>query len=163
MNIVVRAYSEQDLNEMIKIWNEVVEEGISFPREQLLTYDTGREAFASQTYTAVASNARTNEIYGLYVLHPNGVGRCSHICNACYAVRLEYRGLHIGEKLVLDSLKQGQLKGFSAIQFNSVVATNIHARHLYERLGFVKIGVVPKGFRLKDGDFQDTYLYYREL
>lgn len=163
MNIVVRAYNEQDMEEMIKIWNEIVEEGISFPREQLLVKDIGRELFASQTYAAVATDDETNEIYGLYVLHPNGVGRCSHICNACYAVRLEYRGLHIGEKLVLDSLKQGQLKGFAGIQFNSVVATNIHARHLYERLGFALVGKIPKGFRMKDGHFEDTCLYYREL
>lgn len=31
MNIIVRQYNEADLSEMIKIWNEVVEDGIAFP------------------------------------------------------------------------------------------------------------------------------------
>ena len=34
MDIVIRAYEEKDLPEMIGIWNEVVEEGIAFPQEE---------------------------------------------------------------------------------------------------------------------------------
>ena len=34
---------------------------------------------------------------------------------------------------------------------------------LYERLGFVQIGIVPKGFRMKDGTYQNICLYYYEL
>ena len=33
MDIRVRAYTENDLPDMIRIWNEVVEEGIAFPQE----------------------------------------------------------------------------------------------------------------------------------
>ena len=46
------------------------------------------------------------------VKHPNNVGRCGHICNASYAVAQEIRGLHIGEKLVLDCLAQAKRLGF---------------------------------------------------
>lgn len=42
MNIIVRAYKEKDLPEMIRIWNEIVEDGIAFPQEELLTYETGK-------------------------------------------------------------------------------------------------------------------------
>jgi ribosomal protein S18 acetylase RimI-like enzyme len=73
------------------------------------------------------------------------------------------RGLHIGEKLVLDCIEQGREHGFSALQFNAVVATNIHARHLYERLGFSQLGTIPKGFRMKDGYYEDICPYYRAL
>jgi ribosomal protein S18 acetylase RimI-like enzyme len=73
------------------------------------------------------------------------------------------RGKHIGEKLVADCLKQAKLHGFGVLQFNAVVATNIHARHLYERLGFVQLGTIPKGFRMKDGHFEDICPYYHEL
>lgn len=38
------------------------------------------------------------KIYGLYILHPNNVGRCGHICNASYAVSSDARGRHIGEQ-----------------------------------------------------------------
>ena len=71
--------------------------------------------------------------------------------------------MHIGEKLVKDCLIQGREKGFGILQFNAVVATNIHARHLYERLGFKQLGIIPKGFRMKDGHYEDICPYYREL
>lgn len=163
MNIEVRAYEEKDLSEMIKIWNDIVEEGIAFPQEELLNMQTGNEFFASQTYTAVAVNTDTGSVCGLYILHPNNIGRCGHICNASYAVAQETRGLHIGEKLVSDCLVQGKRLGFGVLQFNAVVATNIHARHLYERLGFVQLGTIPNGFRMKDGHYEDICPYYHEL
>ena len=163
MQVTVREYTEQDLPEMIRIWNEVVEEGIAFPQEEFLTMETGRAFFASQTYNGVAADNESGKIYGLYILHPNNIGRCGHICNASYAVSKESRGLHIGEKLVLDCLEQGRKHGFGVLQFNAVVATNIHARHLYERLGFIQLGVIPKGFRMKDGYYVDICPYYHEL
>ena len=56
------------------------------------------------------------QIVGLYILHPNNVGRCGHICNASYAVKSSARNLHIGEKLVSDCLVQGKENGFTKMQ-----------------------------------------------
>ncbi len=163
MNIVVRKFEEKYLSDMIVIWNEVVDDGIAFPQEELLDTDSGRTFFEEQTYTGVAVDEDTEKVCGLYILHPNNIGRCGHICNASYAVKSEYRGLHIGEKLVRDCLEQGKNHGFTVLQFNAVVASNIHARHLYERLGFVQLGTIPKGFRMNDGHYEDICPYYREL
>lgn len=160
MEIVIREYQEKDLGEMIEIWNEIVEEGNAFPQEELLNLESGAQFFAAQTYTGVAVDSRTQKIYGVYILHPNNIGRCGHICNASYAVRSDSRGLHIGEKLVLDCMKQGHEHDFSVLQFNAVVAANIHARHLYEHLGFTQLGTIPKGFRMKEGYYEDICLYY---
>lgn len=143
---------------MISIWNEVVDEGNAFPQEERLDGKTGAEFFAGQSYCGVAVDE--DGVCGLYILHPNNVGRCGHICNASYAVTGEKRGLHIGEKLVLDCIEQARAHGFGILQFNAVVATNVHARHLYERLGFTQLGVIPKGFRLKSGEYEDICPYY---
>ena len=159
----VRSYEDKDLSSMIQIWNEVVESGNAFPQEELLDEVSGADFFSSQTYCGVAEDENDNEIYGLYILHPNNVGRCGHICNASYAVSLNMRGKHIGEKLVLDCLQHAKEHGFRILQFNAVVESNVHARHLYERLGFVQLGVIPKGFRMKDGYFENICPYYREL
>ncbi len=162
-SIIIRQYTPEDIPELIRIWNQVVEDGIAFPQEEFLTIQTGTDFFANQTYTAAAVDSNSGKVYGLYILHPNNVGRCGHICNASYAVDRDARGLHIGEKLVKDCLEQGKAQGFGVLQFNAVVATNIHARHLYERLGFVQLGTIPGGFRMKDGHYEDICPYYHVL
>ena len=148
---------------MIRIWNQVVEDGVAFPQEEQLDEQTGSLFFSQQTECRVAVQDGTERILGLYILHPNNVGRCGHIANASYAVDRECRGGHIGEKLVLDSLKIAKECGFRILQFNAVVATNTHARHLYERLGFQLLGTIPGGFRMKDGHYEDICPYIHIL
>ena len=157
----IRAYRESDIRDMVRIWNEVVEEGTAFPQEEPLDEETGKAFFAAQSYCGVAEE--NGGVVGLYILHPNNVGRCGHICNASYAVSRDSRGLHIGEKLVKDCVAQGKVHGFRVLQFNAVVASNVHARHLYERVGFHQLGVIPGGFRLKNGKYEDICPYYIEL
>lgn len=157
----IREYTQADLAQMIPIWNEIVEEGIAFPQEDCLDTKSGSAFFASQSFTGVAD--ADGKIVGLYILHPNNVGRCGHICNASYAVSSSVRGQHIGEKLVLDCLKKAKELGFRVLQFNAVVESNIHARHLYERLGFVQLGTIPGGFRMKDGHYESICPDYRTL
>ena len=161
--ITIRAYTQQDAAAAMDIWNEVVREGVAFPQVEELAPDEAHGFFASQSYTAVAWDSDTAEVVGLYILHPNNVGRCGHICNASYAVASFARGRHIGEALVLDSLAKGRELGFRILQFNAVVESNVHARHLYERLGFRPLGIIPGGFRLKSGVFEDICPYYHEL
>lgn len=159
--MIVREYKDNDIVEMVKIWNEVVEDGIAFPQEEFLDEKTGKEFFAAQSYTGVAE--KDGEVVGLYILHPNNIGRCGHICNASYAVKSAHRGLHIGEKLVKDCIAKGSELGFHILQFNAVVESNVHARHLYERLGFIPLGTVPGGFKMKDGHYENICLYYHTL
>lgn len=158
--INVRKYTENDIPRMVEIWNEVVEEGIAFPQEECLDLKSGTEFFAAQTYCGAAEDDETGEIVGMYILHPNNVGRCGHICNASYAVDSKVRGKHIGEKLVLDCIRQAKEHGFGVLQFNAVVASNIHARHLYERIGFKQLGTIPNGFRMKNGEYEDICPYF---
>ena len=161
--IIVRKYEEKDLPAMIRIWNEVVEDGVAFPQEECLDEKTGAEFFAAQTYTAVAENMENGQVLGLYILHPNNVGRCGHICNASYAVKKSVRGQHIGEKLVKHCIAQGKTCGFRVLQFNAVVKSNTGALALYKKLGFTQLGVIPGGFLNKDGEYEDIIPHYHVL
>lgn len=160
-DVIVRGYKEADVPEMVRIWNKVVDDGVAFPQLDLLDEESGKKFFSEQTYCAVAQTE--GKTVGMYILHPNNVGRCGHICNASFAVDADCRGKHIGEKLVLDCLEQGKGHDFKILQFNAVVENNIHARHLYERLGFVLVGKIPNGFKMKDGHFENICVYYHEL
>ena len=161
--IIVRKYEEKDLPAMIRIWNEVVEDGVAFPQEECLDEKTGAEFFAAQTYTAVAENRENGQVLGLYILHPNNVGRCGHICNASYAVKKTVRGQHIGEKLVKHCIAQGKTCGFRVLQFNAVVKSNTGALALYKKLGFTQLGMIPGGVLNKDGEYEDVIPHYHVL
>lgn len=163
MDINIREYTKKDSEAVMKIWNQVVEDGVAFPQEEPLQEDNSDDFFSQQTYTGVAEDNDSGEIVGMYILHPNNVGRCGHICNASYAVRKDIRGEHIGERLVKDCLAMAHEKGFRILQFNAVVANNVHAIHLYERLGFTKIGTVPGGFHMPDGSYEDIILFYHKV
>lgn len=69
----------------------------------------------------------------------------------------------MGEKLVRHSMERGRELGFQILQFNAVVASNVYARRLYEKLGFTQLGVIPGGFWMKDGHYEDICPYYIEL
>ncbi len=163
MDIIIRPYKERDLPAAVNLWNEVVEEGRVFPQEEPLNEESGRAFFAGQTQVGIAQQEPDGAAVGLYILHPNNVGRCGHIANASFAVRGDLRGQHIGEKLVRDCLAAARESGFRVMQFNAVVADNTAARHLYERLGFTQLGVIPGGFRMPDGQYVDICPYYISL
>ena len=163
MSVVIKPYEDKYIISAIETWNEIVKEGIAFPQEETLNEETGDIFFKSQSYTGLAFDDETGKMLGLYILHPNNVGRCGHICNASYAVKSDCRGKHVGEKLVLDCLAKGKELGFRILQFNAVVASNIHARHLYQRLGFIELGIIPGGFRMPSGEYVDIVPQYHIL
>lgn len=163
MQVEIRQYGQQDVQEAAAIWNEVVEDGVAFPQTELLDAQSGHAFFSLQSFTGVALDVDSGAIVGLYILHPNNVGRCGHICNASYAVKGSVRGQHIGEKLVLHCMSKAKELGFGISQFNAVVKSNTAALHLYQKLGFQQLGVIPGGFRLKDGTFEDIIPPYHLL
>ncbi|MCL2842217.1 MAG: GNAT family N-acetyltransferase [Oscillospiraceae bacterium] len=163
MNITIREYQISDIPQMQEIWNEVVDAGIAFPQTEPLCHEAAIALFAEQDFAGVAVCQEADEIVGLYILHPNNIGRCGHIANTSYAVRPSVRGRQIGKQLVCHSIEKGRELGFRLLQFNAVVKTNYGAIHLYEKLGFQSLGTIPGGFYMKDGTYEDIILFYRTL
>ena len=109
--LTLRPYTQNDLPALCAIWNEVVAAGDAFPQEDCLTPETGAAFFAGQSYCGVACD-EAGQLLGLYILHPNNVGRCGHICNASYAVSASDRGRGVGRQLVRDCIDQAARLGF---------------------------------------------------
>lgn len=157
----IRAFRPEDIERANRVWNEVVEAGIAFPQLEALNRESGLEFFSAQSFTGICEEA--GEILGLYILHPNNVGRCGHICNASYAVASAARGRGVGEALVRHCLTKAGELGFGILQFNAVVSSNVPALRLYEKLGFTRLGTIPGGFLMKDGSYQDIIPHYKKL
>lgn len=163
MNIIINKYNRNYIEAAVSIWNSVVEDGNAFPQLELLNEETGDTFFTQQSYTGIAVDSDTNDAVGLYILHPNNVGRCGHICNASFAVKTTARGNHIGEALVRHCMKTAAESGFRILQFNAVVKTNTPALALYQKLGFTQLGVIRNGFLTKSGNYEDIIPHYIEL
>lgn len=163
MDITVDQLTDLDVEGARAAWNEVVAAGDAFPQTDELGPDEAADFFNAQSYTGVARDTGSGRVLGVYILHPNNVGRCGHIANASYAVAGTSRGRGVGERLVRHSMSTAARLGFRILQFNAVVSTNHSARALYERLGFAEIGHVPGGFRYDNGEYADITLYYADL
>ena len=158
MDVVIEEYQEADLREIMEVWNEVVAESNAFPQDKALTEEEARAFFGKQDVTAVAK--WDGKVAGLYILHPNNVGRCGHQANASYAVSKKLRGRNVGEQHSLEKAKE---LNYKLLIFNAVVKGNDSAVHLYQKLGFQKIGEVPGGFLDGAGEYRDTILFYHKL
>ena len=159
--MTIRQFEDRDIEQAREIWNEIVRDGVAFPQLEELDTQSGLDFFHSQSFTGVCEE--NGELLGLYILHPNNLGRCGHICNASYAVASRARGRGVGEALVLHCLKTAKELGFRIMQFNAVVSNNARALKLYAKLGFTRLGVIPGGFLMKDGSYQDIIPHYKEL
>ena len=160
MHIEVVSYEKKYNSGAAKIWNRVVTDAVAFPQEKPFTDEEAHAFFTSQDYTGVAVDGETDAPLGVYILHPNNIGRCGHICNTSYAVDAEARGRGVGEALVRDSIEKSRSAGYRIIQLNAVVAFNQAALALYEKVGFVRMTAIPGGFQLADGSYVDIYPHY---
>lgn len=63
--IEIRKFEPDDTDAAVKIWNEVVDDGVAFPQLDDLDHESGLAFFEEQTYTGIAVDSDTNEIVGL--------------------------------------------------------------------------------------------------
>lgn len=155
--------SEKHLEGIARIWNEIIEEGESFPDETPMTEDEAREYFLSQTDTMCLIDSESGEIVGAYILHPNNVGRCAQIGNCSYGVSASCRGQGLGRRLVVHSIERAKMRGFKGLQFNAVVETNYSAIKLYLSLGFRIIGMLENGFRKPGNIYCNTLVFQKSF
>ncbi|BDR13192.1 hypothetical protein VspSTUT11_11680 [Vibrio sp. STUT-A11] len=104
-----------------------------------------------------------NEVLGTYYIKPNAMGPSSHICNCGYMVSSEARGKGIARRLCEHSQQKAIELGFEAMQFNSVVSTNVVAVKLWEKLGFSIVGTIPKAYKHTQLGLVDSYVMYKWL
>lgn len=161
MQISFSPYNGTYLTEMTKLWNEVIEDGIAFPGIEFYD-DTSFEEFL-KTQSAVTCLLCDSHLAGFYILHPNNIGRCSHIANASYCINSNFRGKNLFHSLVEKSLEESKELGFRGLQYNAVVATNYAAIRTYTKSGFEIIGTIPGGFQLKDGSYSNMYVMFKNL
>lgn len=158
VEVRIDKYNDNDVAQITKIWNDIIDEGTSFHWEEHFSIEKVKYVLSQQTdvYCAYVDN----NLVGFYLLHPNSSGRCKHIANAMYAVDIDYRRNGVGTKLIKHSLDIAKTLSFIAMQYNSVVESNPSIK-IYERLGFERIGATRNGFRDINGNYSSLIIFYK--
>lgn len=77
-----------------------------------------------------------------------------HRANLGISLQEEVCGLGLGTIMMREILKIVEGSAFEQLEL-TVFADNTRAIRLYEKTGFVKTGVLPRAYRLKDGSYHD--------
>ena len=144
-----------DRGALWRIFDRVVATGQGFPDAPPL--DAARFAASWEEPPVVVVATMDGDLVGAYYLKPNFPGRAAHIANAGYIVDESVRGRGVGRSLVEHSIRRAPEAGFDAIMFNLVFESN-PARGLYERLGWLEIGRIPRGV-----DDEPAIIYWRDV
>lgn len=106
---------------------------------------------------------RAGTILGTYYLRANQSGGGAHVCNCGYVTGEAARGQGVAREMCAHSLEKAGERGFRAMQFNFVVATNTGAIRLWEQMGFDTVGRLPGAFRHPRLGYVDALVMYRAL
>ncbi|WP_010233019.1 GNAT family N-acetyltransferase [Clostridium arbusti] len=161
MNIIIRKFKNEDIHSIESIWNEVIDEGESFFWKEHFSTNKILEILNNQK--AIYCSEFNREVIGFYILHGNFPGRGKHISNALYAIKKEFRGKGIGKMLGQHSIEIAKECGYKAMQFNSVVSTNIASVCLWEGLGFIRVGQIKNAFIKYNNEIVDIYIYHKSF
>ena len=102
-------------------------------------------------------------ILGTSYLRPNQKGGGAHVANAGYCTAPEAQGRGVARALLDHSLAEARARGFRAMQFNFVVATNTRAIDIWTRAGFATVGRLPGAFRHPQSGYVDALVMYKTL
>jgi ribosomal protein S18 acetylase RimI-like enzyme len=160
--IQIREANEQDKAAVWKIIKAVIAGGDTYvfdpetPEGEMIAY-----WFSPEKYVYVAE--QDGVVVGTYWLKANQPGLGSHVCNAAYMVAPEAAGKGIGRTMGEHSLDEARRLGFTAMQFNFVVKSNIAAVRLWQSIGMEIIGEIPDAFDHRQHGMTNALIMYRKL
>ena len=102
-------------------------------------------------------------IVGTYYLRANNRGGGAHVANCGYVVAPDAMGRGVARAMCDHSIREATVRGFRAIQFNFVIASNERAVRLWQSCGFAIVGWLPDAFEHPRLGMVDAYVMVRNL
>jgi ribosomal protein S18 acetylase RimI-like enzyme len=158
----IRPATPEDDDLIWRILEPVFRAGETYPqprdisRADALAYwhSPGHEVFVAEDGGAVV---------GTYYLRANNKGDGAHVANCGYVVAPAASGRGMARAMCADSLERARARGFTAMQFNFVIASNERAVRLWLACGFQIVGRLPDVFRHPRLGAVGAYVMHRML
>ena len=160
--MIVRPATTPDHDAIWRILEPVIRAGETYalPRDwaraQALEYWL---APAHEVFVAEDGGA----ILGTSFVRANQLAAGGHVANAAYMTDIHASGRGVARAMCAHSLDLARTRGFTAMQFNFVVASNERAVRLWESFGFAIVGRIPGAFRHPRHGLVDALVMHRTL
>ncbi len=102
-------------------------------------------------------------VAGTYFLCANRPGGGDHVANCGYVTAPWAGGRGLARAMCAHSIAQARARGFGAMQYNFVIATNRRAIALWRSFGFETVGRFPASYRHPSRGAVDALVMHRRL
>jgi ribosomal protein S18 acetylase RimI-like enzyme len=158
----IRNASAQDDDAIWRVIEPAFRAGETYPiprdisRADALAYwrTPGHEVFVAEDGGAVL---------GTYYLRANNKGGGAHVCNCGYIVAPDAMKHGVARAMCAHSLEHAKTRGFRAMQFNFVIASNERAVRLWHSMGFETVGRMPGVYEHPSLGPVDALVMFRTL
>jgi ribosomal protein S18 acetylase RimI-like enzyme len=140
--IAIRGAAADDADAIWAILEPVIRAGETYALDRDLTREAALAYWLGADRETLVAVDETGDVVGTYYLRANQAGGGAHVAN-CGFISAR-RG--IGRLMAGDSLQRARTRGFAAMQFNFVVASNTGAIALWQSLGFAIVGRLHDAF-----------------
>jgi ribosomal protein S18 acetylase RimI-like enzyme len=162
MTIDVRPATASDDDAIWRILEPVFRAGETYPIPRDISRTDALAYWRSAGHSVfVAENG--GKIVGTYYLRANNKGGGTHVANCGYMVAGDASGQGVARTMCEHSLAQARERGFTAMQFNFVIASNQRAVRLWQSCGFGIVGTLPGAFAHPSLGLVDAYVMTRKL
>jgi ribosomal protein S18 acetylase RimI-like enzyme len=159
--LIVRPAADRDREAIWRILEPVIRAGETYalppqmPQDEALAYWL---ASAHEVFVADDSG----EIVGTYYLRENQSGGAD-VANCGYMSAAAASGRGVARAMCAHSIARAKERGFRAMRFNFVVATNERAVLLWQSFGFDIVARLPGAFRHPKLGAVDALVMHRTL
>ena len=161
-DLVIRPAKADDAPAIWHILKPVIREGRTYPISQNITEKDALAYWFSTAHQVFVATIN-QDILGTFYIRPNQAGAGSHVANCGYMTAPNARGKGIAKAMCEQSQKIAKECGYTAIQFNFVIATNIGAIGLWQKLGFEIMGRLPEVFNHPEQGLVDALVMFKKL
>lgn len=159
--MIIREERPTDWPQIFPFFRSIVEDGETYAYPAALGTAEAERLWTGQGRVVVAVDG--DEVLGTATMAPNRPGRGSHVATGSVMVDPARAGGGVGRALGRHLIEWATAEGFTAIQFNAVVATNEPAVHLWQSLGFRIVGTVPAAFDSRRHGLVGLHIMWRPL
>ena len=160
--MLIRPAAAQDDEGIWRVIEPMIRAGETYPLPRDLAKTDALAYWRSPQHEVLVAEDG-GAIVGSYYLRANNRGGGSHVVNCGYVVAPPAMGRGVARAMCAHSLERARSRGFLAMQFNFVIASNERAVRLWQGCGFEIVGRLPGAFEHPQLGPVDAFVMYRTL